>query len=577
MATCASVNTFAQETNIDSIPKSQFKTVFEKSEGTKTATYEQTILFYQNLAKTFPEIKIEKMGNTDSGLPLHLVMFDATKTFNLKDTLRSKILINNGIHPGEPDGIDASMQLLRDIAFNQGLKEKYKNIIICVIPIYNIGGSLNRNSTSRVNQNGPVSYGFRGNTLNYDLNRDFIKNDSENAKAFAQIFHKVDPIVFVDTHVSNGADYQYTLTNLFTQHNKLSGKISDYLYYKMIPEIEQRLNEKGIINAPYVNVFNKDPKDGYAQFFDSPRYSTGYTSLFSTLGLTIETHMLKPYKDRVEATYAVLNEVIDFSSTYGRSLNNIRNGSVNEIIANKTYPIHWEIDSTRRKTIDFKGYEREIIKSEVTGLDRVKFNREKPYTQEVEFYDHLKPTKEIVIPNFYVVPQHLTKVIERLKLNNITMHPLKKEISILVESYEIKNYHTVNKPYEGHYLHMDTEVIVTAKQQKFKQGDFLIPTQQRGVKYLIETLEPEATDSFFNWNFFDIILQQKEHFSSYIFEDLAKTILEENQELRLKFEQLKARDSTFSNNSYQQLNYIYKNSKYFEKEYLQYPIYRILK
>jgi hypothetical protein len=570
---------FSQEntTNTDSISKSQFETVFEKSKGTKTATYEQTILYYQNLAKVFPEIKVEKMGTTDSGHPLHLVIFDAKKIFILKDTIRSKLLINNGIHPGESDGIDASMQLLRDIAFDKNLKEKYKNILICIIPIYNIGGSLNRNSNSRVNQNGPISYGFRGNSLNYDLNRDFIKNDSQNAKSFAKIFHEVNPIVFVDTHVSNGADYQYTVTQLFTQHNKLSGKISDYLYYKMIPELEEKLTEKGIINAPYVNVFNKDPKNGFTQFFDSPRYSTGYTSLFNTLGLTVETHMLKPYKERVKATYAILEEVIDFTSTYGRSLNNIRKGSADETLSKKTYPIHWKIDSTRIKTIDFKGFEREIITSKVTGQQRVKYNREKPYTQEVDFYDHYKPTKEIVIPNFYIVPKHLTNVIELLKLNTIKMHPLKKDISILVESYEIKKYETVKMPYEGHYLHMNTEVIATHRQQKFEAGDFLISTQQPGIKYIIETLEPEAKDSFFNWNFFDIILQQKEHFSPYIFEDLAKTILDDNKDLRSKFEQKKAQDSLFSKNSYEQLNFIYMNSKYAEKEFLQYPIYRILK
>ena len=570
---------FSQETttNTDSISKSQFETVFEKSKGTKTATYEQTILYYQNLAKVFPEIKVEKMGTTDSGHPLHLVIFDAKKIFILKDTIRSKLLINNGIHPGESDGIDASMQLLRDIAFDKNLKEKYKNILICIIPIYNVGGSLNRNSNSRVNQNGPISYGFRGNSLNYDLNRDFIKNDSQNAKSFAKIFHEVNPIIFVDTHVSNGADYQYTVTQLFTQHNKLSGKISDYLYYKMIPELEEKLTEKGIINGPYVNVFNKDPKNGFTQFFDSPRYSTGYTSLFNTLGLTLETHMLKPYKERVKATYAILEEVIDFTSTYGRSLNNIRKGSADETLSKKTYPIHWKIDSTRIKTIDFKGFEREIITSKVTGQQRVKYNREKSYTQEVDFYDHYKPTKEIVIPNFYIIPKHLTNVIELLKLNTIKMHPLKKDISILVESYEIKKYETVKMPYEGHYLHMNTEVIATHRQQKFEAGDFLISTQQPGIKYIIETLEPEAKDSFFNWNFFDIILQQKEHFSPYIFEDLAKTILDDNKDLRSKFEQKKAQDSLFSKNSYEQLNFIYMNSKYAEKEFLQYPIYRILK
>lgn len=557
--------------------ETDFETAFEKSEGMKTATYEQTILYYENLAKTYPEISIRKVGMTDSGLPLHIVIFDNSQLFDLNNEEKSTILINNGIHPGEPDGIDASMMMLRDIVKSDVLKKKYENIIICVIPIYNVGGSLNRNSTSRVNQNGPISYGFRGNALNYDLNRDFIKNDTKNAKTFAKIFHTVNPDIFIDNHVSNGADYQYTLTHLFTQHNKLGGKIGDYLYHKMIPDLEKSLLSKDLIITPYVNVFNTVPENGFSQFFDSPRYSIGYTTLFNTLGLMVETHMLKPYKQRVEGTYQLMFSVLDFTAKNGSAVNFLRKNAVEEIIAKKTYPIQWKIDSTNYKTFDFKGYEGSFISSKITGQKRLKYDRSKPFSKPVKYYDHYKPTKEITIPNYYVVPKKLVKVIERLKLNNIKMHPLKSAISIEVESYKIKDYKTSKSPFEGHYLHRNTVVASTIKLQDFNKGDFLIPTNQPGIKYLLETLEPEATDSFFNWNFFDIILQKKEGFSPYVFEDLAKEILENNDELRLKYEKKKEEYLTFSNSWYQQLNYIYQNSKYAEKAYLQYPIYKILK
>ena len=141
----------------DTIAKNPFLTVFEKSDGIKTATYGQTILYYENLAKAYPEIKIKKVGKTDAGFPLHLIIYDASKTFDLKDKTKSTVLINNGIHPGEPDGIDASMMLLRDIVQKRFIKIRNMTMsLICIIPIYNIGGSLNRNSTSRVNQNGPT-------------------------------------------------------------------------------------------------------------------------------------------------------------------------------------------------------------------------------------------------------------------------------------------------------------------------------------------------------------------------------------------------------------------------------------
>ena len=553
-----------------------YKTIFETSKGKETATYEQTIAFYQILSENYPEISIREIGMTDSGKPLHLVVYNSDKNFDFKTITKSKILINNGIHPGEPDGIDASMMLLRDIVQKENLKKKFTDIIICIIPIYNIGGSLNRNTSSRVNQNGPDSYGFRGNARNYDLNRDFIKNDTRNSQAFAQIFHKINPDVFIDNHVSNGADYQYTLTHLFTQHNKLGGALGIFLNQKMRPEIERDLKEKNIFITPYVNVFNEVPEKGFSQFFDIPRYSTGYTTLFNTLGIMVETHMLKPYKDRVNATYEFMLSSLNFLQKNGKEVKKLRDHAVNSILSNEKYPIHWEIDSTKYSTLIFKGFEGHFETSKVTGLNRLKYDRTEPTTKPIKYYNFFKASKEIIIPKAYIISKSWWHIIEMLELNDIEMYPLVNDTIMSVESYKIEDYHTAKKAFEGHYIHSDTKVIRSNVQHTFKRGDYYIPTNQNGLRYLMETLEPEAVDSFFNWNFFDTILQRKEGFSPYVFEELALEILKENSKLKSDFEQKKEMDNDFANNWYAQLDYIYKHSKYFEKAYLEYPVYRVL-
>jgi len=361
---------------------------------------------------------------TDSGKPLHLITFNKDQN-NL--TKKNTILINNGIHPGEPDGIDASMMMLRDIVQNKNLSDQFSNITIYIIPIYNIGGSLNRNSSSRVNQNGPESYGFRGNARNFDLNRDFIKNDTKNSRAFSKIYHLTDPDIFIDNHVSNGADYQYTLTHLFTQHNKLGGNLGNFLHKKMMPEIGKGLNKKDLIITPYVNVFNRVPDNGFSQFFDNPRYSTGYTTLFNTLGLMVETHMLKPYKQRVEATYDLMVTALDFLNKNGKEITTLRNQSNNQLISNKTYPIQWEIDSTKTSSLQFKGYEGKFVKSEVTGLKRLKYDRNKPFTKPITYYNYFKPKKSITIPKGYIIPQGWWQIKELLDINQIQYQILKKE------------------------------------------------------------------------------------------------------------------------------------------------------
>lgn len=556
-----------------------FTTLFETSQGTETPTYDQVISYYQELAQTYPEITIFEMGATDSGKPLHLVVYDAdgqTKLDQLKDSKKQRVLINNGIHPGESDGIDASMLLLRDLVQKDSLKKTYKNSLICIIPVYNIGGALNRNSHTRANQNGPKAYGFRGNARNYDLNRDFIKQDTKNAAAFAQIFHAVDPDIFIDNHVSNGADYQYAITHLFTQHNKLGGRLGNFLEQKIRPELEHSLAQKNIPITPYVNVWGSTPESGWAQFYDSPRYSTGYTTLFNTLGMMVETHMLKPYKIRVEQTYALMFSMLDISEKHALHIKQLRTNANTEIRSKKTYPIQFKADRDHPSPFRFLGYEGNYIDSKVTSGKRLFYDKTKPFTKTVNYYNNYIVTKEITIPKAYILEQGWYKVTRRLKDNQIEFTRFQKDTTITVEVQHIANYETRKSAYEGHYLHYNTTVTCTTKTIRFRAGDLYIPTAQKGIRYLIETLEAAAPDSFFNWNFFDTILQQKEGYSAYVFEDIAEKFLQEHPEIRKEFEERLKTNPNFAANPRAQLYWIYKKSPHYEKAHMRLPIYKVL-
>lgn len=563
---------------IEKKPAFDFTTKFEKSEGTETTTYAETIEYYKNLAETYPEISLLEIGKTDSGYPLHLVIFNSDKEFDfkkIKESSKNIILINNAIHPGESDGVDASMLLLRDIVQDKNKTEQFKNVVIAVIPIYNIGGSLNRNIHSRVNQNGPKTYGFRGNARNFDLNRDFIKSDTKNALSFAQIYQLVQPDIFIDNHVSNGADYQYGITHLFTQHNKLGNDLGVFLENEMRPSIEASLLKKGIIITPFVNVWGSTPEAGFSQFFDSPRYSSGYTTLFNTLGLMVETHMLKPYKQRVEHTYSFMESTLDFLVKNGIKIKELRKNAVAEILSNKTYPISYEVDNDTFSTLEFKGYEGSYINSKVTNGKRLFYDRTKPFTKPVKYYNTFKVTGEIEIPKAYILKDGWWKVLERLKANNIVYKTFSNDTTISVQVQHIMDYKTYTNPYEGHYPHFNTTVSATKKSVDFKKGDIYIPVNQLGARYIMETLEASATDSFFNWNFFDTILQQKEGYSAYVFEDIAEDYLNNNFVLKLNFNEKMKSDKEFSKNPRAQLDFIYKNSPYYEEAHLKLPVYKV--
>lgn len=553
-----------------------YPTVFEQGNGNQSATYQETIAYYELLAQNFPTIQIKKMGLTDSGQPLHIVIFNAEKKFNFETIQQNKavLLINNGIHAGEPDGIDATMQLYRDLAL--GKISSPKNTVVVTIPVYNIGGALNRNATTRANQDGPELYGFRGNARNYDLNRDFIKADTRNTASFAGIFQLTNPDVFIDNHVSNGADYQYKLTYIMTQQNKIGSILGNYLDQEMMPALVTSLQKKSLETTPYVNAFSETPDQGFAQFFDSPRYSTGYTSLFNTIGFVVETHMLKKYSERVKATYEFMRSTIDYTDANFKQIKQKRVANQSLYLPGANYTIKWALDTTKITPFTFLGFEAGHKKSEATTADRLYYDRTKPFKKEIPYLKEYQPTKQIKIPKAYIIPQGFWNITALLKNNGIEYQELKKDSTITVEIYRIADYKTTSSAYEGHYLHRDTQLTTQKREVKFCKGDYVVPTQQKGVKYIIETLEPEGIDSFFNWNFFDTMLQQKEGFSDYVFEDTAALLLKENPKLNEAMRQKMIQDTTFAKNPEAQLDWIYKNSVYYEKAHLQYPIYRVL-
>jgi hypothetical protein len=551
-----------------------YATFFEKGNGNQSADYTEVLRFYHQLDADFETIKLQTFGLTDSGEPLRVVIFDADKKFDYKTkTEKLFLLINNGIHAGEPDGIDASMQLFRDLALQKITVPK--NVIVIAIPVYNIGGLLNRNATSRANQNGPEEYGFRGNARNFDLNRDFIKTDTRNTQAFTQIFHYFSPDIFIDNHVSNGADYQYKLTYIMTEPNRLGNTLGEFIKTEMTPAIVKDLQSKKVESTPYVNVWHGTPAVGFAQFSDTPRYATGYTSLFNALGYVVETHMLKPYAERVKVTYDFMVSTLQYADKNVTLIKNKRAENGKQYQVGNSYPIQWTIDSSKVEKIKFLGYEGGYKKSEVTTGQRLYYDRNKPYTKEIPFYGTYKAVKNIKIPKAYVIPQGQWKVIELLTNNQLAYTRLEKDSVIEVESYRIADYKTAKNAYEGHYPHSNTQVVVSKTKVNFRKGDYIFTTQQAGVKYLLETLEPEAVDSFFNWNFFDTILQQKEGYSDYVFEDSAAEYLKQHPELKAQLEQKIKEDKDFAENPEAQLDWVYKNSPLYEKAHLLYPIYRI--
>lgn len=552
------------------------QTPFEKSAGKQTATYAECIAFYRQLDALSPLVAIKEMGMSDAGYPYHVVLYSNDGVADPAVWHRRGklvILINNGIHPGEPDGVDASMLLIRDLVTKK--IHIPDNIALAVIPLYNIGGSLNRGSFSRVNQNGPESYGFRGNAQNLDLNRDFTKNDSRNAQSFVQIFHWVNPALQIDNHVSDGADYQYTMTLLCTQWNKLGGALGAFLHDVFQPALFTGMEKKGWPMTPYVDFEEGNPRRGWDAFYDEPRYSSGYAALFHTIAFMPETHMLKPFKDRVLSDYALMETMIAQGSRYAEELLTKRKQDIAADLDSSRLALDWKVDTTKWDTISFKGFESDTKTSEVTGLPRMYYDHTRPFERSVKFFNYFAADVWVTVPKAYLIPQGWHAVTDLLQLNGVRMRRLTRDTTVTVEVYHIGDYKSYPRAYEKH--HKNTAIRVGTDQESihFLRGDLVVSTDQPARRFLVEMLEPTGEDSYFAWNFFDAILQQKEGYSAYRWEDVAADWLKEHADVREKLEEKRKSDSAFAQNARAQLEFVYTHSPYYEPAHLRYPVYRV--
>ncbi len=551
-----------------------------KYEQNYTPTYDEVIEMYKTLDENYTNATLLEKGKTDTGKPLHLFVINNNDEFNpktIKAEGKSVLLINNGIHPGEPEGIDASLWFADDILRNKdGMAKLLQNTVIIIIPVYSIGGHLNRSAYNRSGQTTPYETGFRGNARNLDLNRDFTKCDSENAKSFSKIFTEWDPDIFLDTHTTNGSDHQYSITLIPPSPDLFPPAMESFIRKTFIPNMYDKMKQGEYDLIPYVSFIFRDPKLGINMTQEGPRYSSGFATLFHSYGMMTENHIYKNYPDRVKSCYQFIHALAGFTSEKNDEIKKSRKAGIEESMKKENYPIAFELDTTKYQMIEFKGYttdENQV--SPVSGLKRFGYDRSKPYTEQIRYFDTWKETDLVKVPEYYILPQGYKDVIERLNVVGVNYSEIQKDTLIEVTVDYIDEFTSPQRPYNGHYFHNNISTHSEEHEIQYFKGDLIIPVRQEKIKYLIEMLEPKAGDSFFRWNFFDNILDQREYFSSYGFEENALKYLNEHPEFKKEFQEKQKTDAEFAKNHRAQLAWIYNNSEWFERTWKRYPVGKI--
>lgn len=550
-----------------------------------TPTWEEAVDMATALAASDARATFHEVGISDVGRPIHaLVLTGEPAKSQIEDVharLREqpdtvvRVLVNNAIHPGEPCGVNASLALAASwLAQPDHEGHPLRSASWVIVPQYNVGGASRRNCCTRANQDGPEAYGFRGNAANLDLNRDFVKMDSRNAEAFVSLYHAVDPDVFVDTHTSNGADYPYTMTLISTQPDKAGPVLGPFLRKVMEPALYAGMKEAHGPMVPYVYSLGETPEEGILSFLETPRYSTGYTTLFGTLGFTTEAHMLKPFPERVQATHAFLEVLSQWLQGHGGEVKDIRRQEQLRIAEAQNLPVRWQL-SDHRDALSFTGYVARREWSAVTQGTRLKYDRSSTWTKDVPHANRYDATDSVEVPQAWILPQAWRRVAERLKANDVDMTAISRDTTMLLEVTWIESFKSASRPYEGHHPVTVDSIRSELVPVDLFAGDWVIPSNQRAKRYLTEVLSPRGHDSFLVWNFFDAALQRKEYYSSYVFEDTAEEMLRNDENLRTRYTLAQAQHPEWEANPAQALRWLYEQSPHNEGTANRHPVYAV--
>jgi len=569
--------------NLFSQQNDYWKTYFEKSNYLETPRYDETINYFKKFERHSPYAKMISIGKSAEGRDIYVLIVSKDRVFTpelAKRTNKPIVFIQNGIHAGEIDGKDASMILLREILITKEKANYIDNAIILVMPIFNVDGHERFSPYNRINQNGPKEMGWRTNAQNLNLNRDYMKADSPEMKAWLKFFNKWLPHIFVDCHVTDGADYQYEITYSCERYGNVHPELGEWIKNDFVPFIEKEVQKNGYLIAPYVWFKGDEIKNGIVDGVTSPRLSTGYVAIQNRVALLIETHMLKDYKTRVFATLKMLDAVIRKANQSGKNLvdliNRTEQKTIDEIANQKKYlPVKFQM-SNEFVPFTFKGIKYEKLPSKISGKEKIVYTGEK-FEMEIPLYNQPVAVDSINAPEFYLIPRAYSNIVEILNLHDVKYEVLNSAQKYLVERYRFdENTIWQKRPYEG-------RIMLTTKYETFvdtliaEKGDYLIPVNQRAVKVIIHLLEPKSGDSFVSWGFFNSIFERKEYYEDYVMEKLAEEMYNSNENLRKEFEEKLKSDTTFANSPEQRLEFFYRRSPYFDKQWLVYPVSRVIK
>ena len=558
----------------------------EKTNFRTTPSYDETIAWLRKLAAAAPELKMISLGKSPEGRDIWMVIASREKKFTpeeLRKNGKAIVFAQAGIHPGEIDGKDAGLMLLRDMTVRGTKRDLLEHANFLFVPIFNVDGHERSSKFGRVNQRGPEEVGWRTNSKNLNLNRDYAKIDTPEMEAMIRALNQWQPDLYVDIHVTDGADYQYDITFGFNGAGGHSPAIASWLEKTFTPAVTNDLAAMDHIPgstdvANWIDPF--DLSKGIKAWLANPRYSNGYGDARHLPAVLVENHSLKPYDQRVLGTYVFLESTIRVTAKNEKTLRQAVETDRRANVA--TIPLSWDVDLAApvTDTIDYKAIESRTFPSAISGGLRIEFTG-KPVTAKIP-YRHPHVTASVARPKAYWIPPAWNEVVQRLQLHGIQFERISQPRDVRVTMYRLEDMRIQGtdeskraveepQPFEGR-VQITARPVAEQRTEHYVAGSVRVPADQPLGDLVAVLLEPASPDSFLQWGFFDEIFQHTEYIEGYILEPMAERMMAADPKLAEEFKQKLANDDAFRASSKERLRWFYSKTPFLDERWKLYPV-----
>ena len=564
---------------------SHWITPAEASHFRTTPSYADTLAYLQRLQQAAPGvIHLQTFGTTPEGRPMVAVIASGDGTFDpaaARKAGKPVVLVQAGIHPGEIEGKDAGLILLRDIAITHNYPHLLDHLVLVYIPVFSVDGHENSSPYNRINQNGPAGMGFRAQSQYLNLNRDYIKADAPEMRAWLTLWQRWLPDFLIDVHTTDGADYQYDLTWYTEDPHKLDPAISAWQHDAIVDHAIPAYEKRGHRASIYLEFKDgRNPRKGIENFGSGPRFSTGYAALQNRPALLIETHMLKSYQVRVQATVDLVELMLEQIDQHPAALLAATTKADANVIARAQNP-HASVPLTFKSDpqstpFQLRGYAFTLTHSDISNSDWIQYDPSQPKTYAIDNWNGLLPDLSIAPPAAYAIPAQWTAIIDKLDAHGIGYRRLDHAATIHADGYQLDHPMWASQPFEGHLMLRDFALHATARDVKLPAGSVIVPMDQRAANVALNLLEPQAPDSLLHWGFLNAIFEQKEYGEPRVLEKLAREMMAKDPALKTAFEKKLQDDPAFAKDTDARLAFFYARSPWYAVQNVgAYPVLRL--